>query len=112
LCRQPLATSIGPLEAAPQVAANGLDYLFMLIEEVGDRRERWFQNYSLPQQLPIGEAELRIAGSRHGSIYRLFRRHLPLALQSFYVPRCGLVQQLLKGAPVVQTAPNTSSSGM
>src|SRR5215472_1321728 len=78
----------------------------MLIEEIGDRRERWFQDYSLPQQLPIGEAELRIGGSRHGSIVRLFRRHLPLALQSLHVPRCGLVQQFLKGAPVVQTAPN------
>jgi hypothetical protein len=93
-------------EAAPQVAANGLDDLFMLIEEIGDRRERWFQNYSLPQQLPVGEAELRIGGSRHRSTLRLFRRHLPLALQSLHVPRCGLVQQFLKGAPVVQTAPN------
>ena len=65
-----------------------------------------FQNYSLPQQLPVGEAELRIGGSRHGSTLRSFRRHLPLALQSLYVPRCGLVQQFLKGAPVVQTAPN------
>src|SRR6516225_7581062 len=78
----------------------------MLIEEIGDRRERWFQDYSLPQQLPIGETELRIGRSRHGSIARLFRRHLPLALQSLHVSRCGLVQQFLKGAPVVQTAPN------
>src|SRR5215813_11385091 len=92
LCRQPLATSIGSLEAAPQIAANGLDYLFMLIEEIGDRRERWFQNYSLPQQLPVGEAELRIGESRHGLTLRLFRRHLPLALQSLHVPRCGIVQ--------------------
>src|SRR5262252_3228070 len=35
----------------------------------------------------------------------MFRRH-PLALQSLHVSRCGLVQQFLKGAPVVQTAPN------
>src|SRR5262249_1817527 len=60
----------------------------------------------LPQQLPVGEAELRIDESRHGSTLRLFRRRLPLPLQSLHVPRCGLVQQFLKGAPVVQTAPN------
>jgi hypothetical protein len=53
-----------------------------------------------------GEAELRIGESRHGSALRLFRRHLPLALQSLHVPRCGLVQQFLKGASVVQTALN------
>jgi hypothetical protein len=54
---------VEPSEAAAQIAANGLDDLCMLIEEIGDRRERWFQNYSLPQQLPVGEAELRIGGS-------------------------------------------------
>jgi hypothetical protein len=48
LCRQSPATSIGPLEAAPQIAANGLDHLFTLIEKIGDRLKRWFQNYSLP----------------------------------------------------------------
>jgi hypothetical protein len=102
----PLRPVAGFLRPPPQIAGNGLDYLFMLIEEIADRRKRRFQNYSLPQQHPIGEAELRIAGSGHGSIRRLPRRHLPLALQSFYVPRCGLVQQFLKDAPVVQTAPN------
>jgi hypothetical protein len=69
--------------------------------------QQWLQAHApcpTLHQFPIGKADLSHHRSRHRSALLVVRRLRPLSLQRLDVPRSSLLQQLLQGAPVVQTA--------
>jgi len=64
-----------------QIALYGLDHLFVVVKKIGDGLQKWLQQNALLQQLPLGETDLRLRSSRHGSVLRFFRGLVPFPFQ-------------------------------
>src|SRR6266705_1135714 len=101
---QSIATGPGIFQAALQITSYCLDHLFVVVKKIADALQQRLQQNALLQQLPIGETDLRLRSSRHGSVLPFFRGLFPLPFQGFHITRCGLVEQLLQSTPVVHTA--------
>src|SRR6267378_608236 len=101
---QSIATGSGIFQTLFQITSYRLDHLFVVVQKIGDGLQNRLQQNALLQQLPIGETDLRLRSSRHGSVLPFFRGLVPLPFQGFQITRCGLVEQLLQSTPVVHTA--------
>src|SRR3974390_3162565 len=107
--RQSAAPTPGLLKSSHQIESDILDDLLVLVEKGGDGCKLWLEAYALLavlHQFPVGKTELSRRRSRHRSALLDLRRFRPLPLQRFEVSRRGLLQQLLQGAPFVQSAPH------
>jgi hypothetical protein len=68
------------------------------------QQQKRLHPHALLRQLQIGKAALSIRRPRHRSALVVLRRSGALALQRLDIAWCGLVQQILQSAPVIQTA--------
>src|SRR5262245_46259068 len=66
--------------------------------------QQWLKTQALTHQFPIGKTDLSLCCPRHRSALVGLLSFGALSLQRFDVSRCGLVQQILQSASIIQTA--------
>src|ERR1700752_1527249 len=72
LWRQPVATCVGVLQAAPQIALYAVNYRGVVVKEIRNRLQNRVKLQTLLDHLPVGETELSLGGDWHVSALCFF----------------------------------------